>query len=129
MIFQKSGSNKNEQSRYIFPDIFTVKSIYHFATNVPIEKLAFLKLGVDLNMNISTEGMHGAYGIQFGKNLKKNMDRGVLGNDIINKAIMITTAASDARMAGSNMPVMSNSGSGNQGISVSLPVAVRNNFV
>jgi len=52
------------------------------------------------------------------------METGFLADDILNYAMALTAAGSDARMAGINLPVMSNSGSGNQGITTTLPVMV-----
>ena len=121
-LYNHSIVEDESASGYILPDDFSVESIYHFATTVPSSRLEFLKTGITINKAISDEGLRGDYGIKYGKSLLQNMQRGIVSGDMLNKAVMATTAASDARMAGSNMPVMSNCGSGNQGLSASLPV-------
>ena len=77
-----------------------------------------------MNKAISAEGLKSEYGLQIGKTLKENIDKGLLENDFLNNALICATAASDARMDGCEKPVMTNSGSGNQGITVYLPVVV-----
>ena len=70
----------------------------------------------------SQEGLLNDYGLMVGKKLKEFVDKGILSDDIMNRAMSLTAAASDARMAGSVLPVMSNSGSGNQGLTATLPI-------
>ena len=67
------------------------------------------------------EGLLGDYGLQVGKTIRENQQE-VFGDDFLSYAMGLTAAASDARMAGCTLPAMSNSGSGNQGITVSMPV-------
>ena len=67
------------------------------------------------------EGLEGQYGLQVGRAIRENQQE-VFGDDFMSFAMGLTAAASDARMAGSTLPAMSNSGSGNQGITVSMPV-------
>jgi L-cysteine desulfidase len=121
-VYNHSIVDDESTSDYILPDNFSVASIYDFATTVPVARLEFLKTGITINKAISDEGLRGDYGIRYGKSLLLNMQRGIVSDDVFNKAVIATTAASDARMAGSSMPVMSNCGSGNQGLSASLPV-------
>jgi L-cysteine desulfidase len=70
------------------------------------------------------EGLKKPYGLSVGRNIKNKMEMGFLADDTVNYATALTAAGSDARMAGSSLPVMSNSGSGNQGISTTMPVVV-----
>jgi L-cysteine desulfidase len=70
---------------------------------------------------LAKEGLSGNYGLMVGKTIRANQDS-VFGDDFMSFAMGITAAASDARMAGCTLPAMSNSGSGNQGITVSMPV-------
>lgn len=98
--------------------------IYEFVQKVDLCDIEFLEKGIQLNKAISREGLKGDYGLQVGKNLYKQIQKRLLSEDLLTRAIYVTSAASDARMAGSTMPVMSNCGSGNQGISVTLPVVV-----
>ena len=77
---------------------------------------------IKLNECIACEGMAHPYGLKVGKTLKENMDCGVLEKNLMNIAVSWAAAGADARMAGCCMPVMSNSGSGNQGITATMPV-------
>jgi len=100
----------------------SVDTIFTFATEVSFAEIEFILKTVEYNKAISDEGLSKDYGLMVGRKLKGFVDRGILSNDLMNKAMSITAAACDARMAGSLLPVMSNSGSGNQGITATLPV-------
>jgi L-cysteine desulfidase len=124
---------KNEQLNYniikeeyntLEHDYLSLDSILEFIQKINIEKLGLIKKSIDLNMKICLEGLKKPYGLGVGRSIKKNMEKGFLGDDISNYAVALTAAGSDARMAGSSLPVMSNSGSGNQGISTTIPVVV-----
>lgn len=107
----------------------TVKEIWDFTHTVPYEDIAFILEDRTLNLALAIEGLHGNYGLQVGRTIRENQQE-VFGDDLMSYAMGLTAAASDARMAGSTLPAMSNSGSGNQGITVSMPViayALRNN--
>ncbi|MRT92969.1 serine dehydratase subunit alpha family protein [Ancylomarina sp. 16SWW S1-10-2] len=103
---------------------WSVESIYNFITSVDISELQFLEKGIEMNRKIAEEGLKGSYGLQVGKSMQLNIEKGIISDDIINKSIMMAAAGSDARMAGCSMPVMSNCGSGNQGMSLTLPIMV-----
>jgi L-cysteine desulfidase len=103
---------------------WSFESIYEFINSIDLEEIKFIEKGIKLNKSIAQEGLRGTYGLQVGKSMMMNIKKGLLSEDLMNRSIMLTAAASDARMAGSTMPVMSNCGSGNQGISVTLPVVV-----
>ena len=62
--------------------------------------------------------------MHIGRTLQKQIGRGLISDDLLNRIVIETTAASDARMGGANLPAMSNSGSGNQGITATMPVVV-----
>lgn len=72
-------------------------------------------------MALAEEGLNGNYGLCVGKTISENKEE-IFGDDFMSYSMALTAAASDARMAGCTLPAMSNSGSGNQGITVSLPV-------
>ena len=99
----------------------TVREIYDFASTAPFEDIAFILEDRTLNLALAKEGLEGNYGLQVGKTIRENQQE-VFGDDLMSFAMGMTAAASDARMAGSTLPAMSNSGSGNQGITVSMPV-------
>lgn len=99
----------------------TVKEIYEFAGSVDYEEIKFILEDRTLNLALAQEGLKGDYGLKVGKTIQANADT-VFGNDFLSYAMALTAAASDARMAGCTLPAMSNSGSGNQGITVSMPI-------
>ena len=100
----------------------TVKEICEFATSVAYEDIAFILESRTLNLALAEEGMRGAYGLRVGQAISAAANREVFGDDFLSYAMALTAAASDARMAGCTMAAMSNSGSGNQGITVTMPV-------
>lgn len=98
----------------------TLQGIYDFATKVPLDKIEpIIKRQIDCNLTIAEEGLTNSYGLSVGKTMLES-----LGNTPEVKACAYAAAASDARMGGCTMPVVINSGSGNQGATVSLPVIV-----
>ncbi len=99
----------------------SVREIVDFVQAVPYEKIAFILQDREYNLALAQEGLIGDYGLQVGKAIRENQKE-VFGDDFMSYAMGLTAAASDARMAGSTLPAMSNSGSGNQGITVSVPV-------
>lgn len=100
----------------------TVRAIHDFATTVPFEEIAQILDAGRMNKRIALEGLRHDYGLQVGKTIYNNITKQVFGNGILTYSMALTAAASDARMAGSILPAMSNSGSGNQGITATLPV-------
>ncbi|MDF2557643.1 MAG: serine dehydratase subunit alpha family protein [Bacillales bacterium] len=101
-------------------NILNVEDIFYFAENVEIEKIEdLIKLQITHNMAIAEEGLKGLYGINLGETL---LNYGP--SSIFNKIKAYTASASEARMSGSDLPVITNSGSGNQGIASSVPVIV-----
>ncbi|MCK5811581.1 MAG: serine dehydratase subunit alpha family protein [Clostridiales bacterium] len=103
--------------------VLTLEEIWEFINKADINKdFSIVKESILLNSNISKEGILHEYGLQVGKTLKDRMDDNKLYKDITNCAISRAAAGADARMAGSPMPVISNSGSGNQGITATMPV-------
>ena len=102
----------------------SIARIWTFIHEIALEKIEFVLQGAEMNKAISAEGLKAAYGLQIGRTLKENIEKGLLEDDLLNNALIWATAASDARMDGCEKPVMTNSGSGNQGITVILPVVV-----
>lgn len=99
----------------------TVREIHAFATQADDADIAFILEDRTLNLALALEGLKGEYGLGVGKAIRENQYE-VFGDDFMSYAMGMTAAASDARMAGCKLPAMSNSGSGNQGITVSMPV-------
>lgn len=99
----------------------TVKEILEFTEKTPYEDIEFILEDRTLNLALAIEGLHGDYGLRVGKTIRANQKE-VFGDDLMSYAMGLTAAASDARMAGCTLPALSNSGSGNQGITVSMPI-------
>ncbi|NOU98863.1 L-cysteine desulfidase family protein [Paenibacillus planticolens] len=100
----------------------TIDSIVEFVNTVDLEELSLVKQSIELNRKAGLDGLTNAYGLEVGKTIKENVQIGILSDDLISHAMALAAAGSDARMAGSPMPVMANSGSGNQGIAATNPV-------
>ena len=102
----------------------TLTKVYEFATTAPLEEIEFIEETARLNTAIAEKSLKGNYGHALGKTLQGDVDKEMLGDTIFSRILSYTSAACDARMAGAMIPVMSNSGSGNQGLSATLPVVV-----
>lgn len=97
----------------------SIENIYWFAKTVDLSEIEpILEKQLDYNMAIAQEGLRGEWGAQVGKTLLAS------GDSLANRAAAYAAAGSDARMGGCVLPVIINSGSGNQGMTVSLPVIV-----
>jgi L-cysteine desulfidase len=101
----------------------TMRKVYDFATTAPLEEIEFIRQAQVLNERAASESLKGNYGHKLGKTLTRPMGKGIFGDTIFAHIISSTACACDARMAGAPIPVMSNSGSGNQGICATLPVS------
>ncbi|WHY83967.1 L-serine ammonia-lyase, iron-sulfur-dependent, subunit alpha [Neobacillus novalis] len=103
-------------------DALTIDELYKWVLTADIKDLTLVKKSIELNRIIGLEGLSGDYGLNVGRTIKDNVKKGILSDDIATAAMSLAAAGSDARMAGSTLPVMANTGSGNQGIAVTLPV-------
>ena len=113
------GAEDNDDDSWL-----NLRKVYDFAMNVPLEDVEFIAETRTLNENASNMALKGNYGHELGKTLERPLGRGIMGDSIFSHIISATANACDARMAGAMIPVMSNSGSGNQGICATLPVVV-----
>lgn len=102
----------------------TLRRVFEFATTAPLADLEFINESRRLNEAAAEEALKGNYGHELGKTLSRPLGKGIMGDSIFSHIISATSSACDARMAGAMIPVMSNSGSGNQGIAATLPVVV-----
>jgi len=107
-----------------FLNSLTLKDIYQFATEVPLEQILFMEEAATLNQELSHVGLTEKYGHCIGYTMKSEVLTGFLSNALQDTIIMRTAGASDARMGGAPLPAMTNSGSGNQGITATMPVVV-----
>ena len=100
----------------------TLEKVYEFATTAPLSEMEFIRKAKELNESAAQASLAGNYGHTLGKTLSRPLGKGIFGDTIFSHIISSTACACDARMAGAPIPVMSNSGSGNQGICATLPV-------
>ena len=101
-----------------------LRLVYDFATTAPLDEISFILEARTYNMNAAREALKGNYGHNLGKTIDRPLSKGIFGNSIYSHIISRTASACDARMGGAMIPVMSNSGSGNQGICATNPVCV-----
>lgn len=119
---QNSNEAESTDQKTTLDYNLTVKEIVEFASTVAYEDIEFILESRTLNLALAKEGMKGCYGLKVGWAINLDDNREVFGGDFLSYAMSLTAAASDARMAGCTLAAMSNSGSGNQGITVTMPV-------
>ena len=101
-----------------------LKMVYDFATTAPVGEIDFILKAKDYNLKAAEDSLKGNYGHCLGKTMNRPLSHGIFGDSIYSHIIAKTASACDARMGGAMIPVMSNSGSGNQGICATNPVVV-----
>lgn len=114
---QTEGENETEDNFKL-----SFSKIYQYATQSPLEELTFILKAAEMNKKASEASANGRFGHNVSKNLQGDKGLYVFGNNIHSKMVAATAGACDVRMAGAMVPVMSNSGSGNQGIAATMPV-------
>ena len=120
-----TGSNKGKNLLYSLK----IREIIKEIEKIPHEDISFMLEGITMNENIARVGLEEKMGMGVGFGLKKSVEQGLLSEDLMTSAMMLTAAASDARMSGMNLSVMSSNGSGNNGLTAILPiVAYKNKF-
>lgn len=102
----------------------SLEKIYEFSTTTPFVDIEFILEAARLNKEAANEAFTQNYGHSIGKMLRLGSQHNLLGDSVYTKALSYTSAACDARMSGAMVTVMSNSGSGNQGISATLPIVI-----
>lgn len=117
--------NNSEVSEDLEEDykLFKIADIYNFAKEADFDDIKFILESAKMNEKVSEEGLKGDYGLQVGSKIIQKSNFNLFSNDASNKIIAASAAASDARMDGCAMPIMTTAGSGNQGIACSIPVA------
>ncbi|MBO3339437.1 serine dehydratase subunit alpha family protein [Clostridium perfringens] len=117
--------NNSEVSEDLEEDykLFKIADIYNFAKEADFDDIKFILESAKMNEKVSEEGLKGDYGLQVGSKIIQKGNFNLFSNDASNKIIAASAAASDARMDGCAMPIMTTAGSGNRGIACSIPVA------
>lgn len=104
----------------------TIEQLIKEIEAIDFEDIKFLLEGINMNKKVCEAGLNAKLGAGVGYSMKKAMEDGIIGDDVINRAVLMTSAAADARMSGINLPVMSSNGSGNNGLTAILPIAAYN---
>ena len=120
VIINECDSNHCEESKEEIKLSFS--KVYEFATTTPIEDIRFILQAAELNRTASKLSAQGSYGHNVAKTMTGALGKQIFGDSMLTHMMSYTAAACDARMDGAMIPVMSNSGSGNQGITATLPV-------
>ena len=102
----------------------TLSKVWDYATTTPLDELEFILEARKLNKAAAKTSFEHQYGHCVGRTLRQDREIKIMGDSIFSRVLAYTSAACDARMAGAMVPIMSNSGSGNQGIAATLPVVV-----
>ena len=121
VLDRRTGASSREEEPCV---PLTLRRVFDYALTAPIDELAFIDEARRLNMAAAELALGGEYGHSLGRTLRGRRELHVMGDSLFSRMLAYTSAACDARMAGAMVPVMSNSGSGNQGIAATVPVAV-----
>ena len=119
-----SASKSSEASTQNKEVELSLRRIYEFIVETPLEEIDFIEASGRMNMEAAENAFKAEYGHQVGNMLKDDNKRPMVGDGTLAHVMAYTCSACDARMSGAPVPVMSNSGSGNQGIAATVPVAV-----
>lgn len=121
LLDKRTASVADEEEGEVF---LNLRRVWDFAMTAPLGELRFILETRRLNKAAAEQAFAGEFGHCVGRTLRCERERQVMGDSIFSRILSYTSAACDARMAGAMIPVMSNSGSGNQGIAATLPVVV-----
>lgn len=123
-VLLNENTNSSSESNDVEVEL-NLKKVYDFAMTSPLDEIKFILESKRLNKLAAERSLKGHYGHELGKTLMySHTEQNIMGNNTFTHILSYTSAACDARMAGAMIPVMSNSGSGNQGIAATLPVVV-----
>ena len=129
VLLDKRPSAATEASEESFDDV-SIADIISFAESVPIDQISFIEKAIDANMRIAEFAISNGAGLHVGKIMSEDLKKAPAS---LNEAFMLAScyasAGSDARMSGCSMPVYINSGSGNQGITVTVPIKVLGTYL
>lgn len=120
-IFEKTPETSDATSSETADPELDLHTVYEYATTAPLEEISFILEARRLNLAAAEFALKGNYGHSLGSTVQHFGEK-FFGDTPVAHAIMYTSAACDARMGGAPVAVMSNSGSGNQGITATMPV-------
>lgn len=123
-VLSDCQTNTDTETQEAVPEL-SLRKVYDFAITTPVNELEFILEAKQMNKQAAERSFNGTYGHGVGRMLKTNRnEEKIIGDNTFTHILSYTSAACDARMAGAMIPVMSNSGSGNQGIAATLPVVI-----
>lgn len=123
ILLMAAPTEQNDEDEKNEPCL-SMRKVYDFAIETPLDEISFIKDAGMMNKAAAEQSFKGDYGHNLGRILFGDTERKIIGNNTFANILSYTSAACDARMAGAMIPVMTNSGSGNQGISATLPVVI-----
>ena len=129
ILEKKLGIQNTEEGSKIEGFDVDLRTVYDFAMQADFADIEFILEARTLNVALAQEGLDHEYGLQLGRTIAKQIEEGFMSSDLLNTISAFTSAASDARMGGASLPAMSNYGSGNQGITATLPVVKMAEFL
>ena len=118
---KKLDENNNHEEQILE---LNLQKVYDFATTSPINEIRFILESARTNRYAAEQSFKYDFGHSLGKTLRGKFEHKIMGDSIFSHILSYTSAACDARMAGAMIPIMSNSGSGNQGIAATLPIVI-----
>lgn len=121
LLDNRRGDSSEESSDDV---ALTLRKVFDFAMESPLDEIEFILESKRLNKAAAESAFSVDYGHSLGRTLRGERELQVMGDSVFSRILSYTAAACDARMGGAMIPVMSNSGSGNQGITATLPVVV-----
>lgn len=123
VLLNRACNDTNFNSPLKDRELLTIELILDMAKKIDIDLIKpILKRVIEFNSRIAQEGLKGTYGVNIGQIIQKNISEGIYGDDQRNRCASFTASGSDARMSGCPLPVITTSGSGNQGMTASLPI-------
>ncbi|WP_158212411.1 serine dehydratase subunit alpha family protein [Natranaerobius trueperi] len=123
-VYKKDINTAKSKDQKINYSEFNIAEFIELVESIDLKKIQFLNEGIQLNMKIAEYGLNKSPGFGVGSKISNLIANQKLPSDLSNKIKAWTAAACDARMSGVNLPVMSCSGSGNQGIMTTIPLAI-----
>ena len=123
VLLDKRAKKSETDEEAEVPEL-TLRKVYDFAMTAPLDEIRFILETARVNKEAAERSFQGDYGHGLGKMLRGTYEHKIMGDSVFSHILSYTSGACDARMAGAMIPVMSNSGSGNQGISATVPVVV-----
>ncbi len=123
VLLDSKGEKQQENTEYHQLYSLSIKAIVQAIEDIPAKELRFLLEGLEMNERVAMAGLNRRLGMGVGYTLMENVASGILSDDLMTHAKILTAAASDARMSGISLPVMSSNGSGNNGLTAILPIA------